>query len=609
MVGGYVLAFIVPRPVVFSYAEETCVGQLTLFPSIQKVHSEGFDVEFRDGFSIGQTHVVATGLCFQPSKAPKEGVASVAIAPWGGPLFRAHYAIGITTPPKIVAAKTTEPIAITKPLLYDIDQTDTIFDYTVVADGKHDTCSVADKLVSCELEKLELEQGAEHRVTLERTFEDDASEQLMTTTLSILPAVTVTDASVKNDQVMYDKPAQFDFTTDKPLVTAAATLVEIGEESEKPIEVTTTIKETVLTVAPQVELAREKTFRLTLDAVEATDGSTIPEPHHVTFTTSGGPKVASVSVGNAGVDPNARIVVTLDQPIADAVDITKFANISGAGASISKKDTQVIFSLQNAQRCAAFSLNLKKGIISGSNDLPSKEGWAFNSRINCKASEVIGYSVKGRPIVAYYYGSGATTVLFTGGMHGSEPSGTTTLNAWAAHLDINAYKIPAGRQVVIVANTNPDGIAAGSRYNANNVNLARNYATRDWKADIETASGVITNGGGTAPMSEPETRALANLTSRLNPRLKVSFHAQGRLVGANDYADSRSIGTTYASLTGYRTMFGSSAEDIMGYGFSGQYEDWIGEKLGKPAILIELPTHSGNYLSSNLNALWKMVTL
>jgi hypothetical protein len=257
----------------------------------------------------------------------------------------------------------------------------------------------------------------------------------------------------------------------------------------------------------------------------------------------------------------------------------------------------------------SFTLAIDKGIASATNGLTSKDGWNYASRINCRATAVIGYSVKGRPITAYYYGNGGTTILFTGGIHGSEPSGQQTMQAWANYLDSNADKIPAGRQVVIVPNTNPDGIAAGSRYNARNVNLGRNFATTDWKADIDTSSGTLAGGGGPNPMSEPETQALGALTLQLNPRLEVSYHASGRLVGANDIADSRAIGTVYASTVGYSTMFGNSAEEIMGYGFSGQYEDYIGQKLGKPAILIELPTASGNYLNSQLNALWKMVSI
>ena len=49
------------------------------------------------------------------------------------------------------------------------------------------------------------------------------------------------------------------------------------------------------------------------------------------------------------------------------------------------------------------------------------------------------------------------------------------------------------------------------------------------------------------------------------------------------------------------------AEEIMGYTFSGQYETWISEQLGKPAILIELPTATGRYFSRHQSIMWQMV--
>jgi hypothetical protein len=69
------------------------------------------------------------------------------------------------------------------------------------------------------------------------------------------------------------------------------------------------------------------------------------------------------------------------------------------------------------------------------------------------------------------------------------------------------------------------------------------------------------------------------------------------------------IGNTYATTVGYGTMF-YNAEDVMGgFEMSGEYEDWMGEEMGIPAILIELPTPSGNYLSSQLTALKKMLAV
>lgn len=607
--GMYVLLFVVPRPVAFSYAGDTCIGQLTLFPDTQRADSTAFSVHYSGGFSIGKTRVAATKLCFTPETAPSEGQAVVASAPWGWYVFRAHYKLAVPQPPKVLAAATTAPIAVTKPVVYNIDQTDKVFSYELAAADKTSDCSVQGTAINCSLEALALAQGAEHKVTLTRSFKEDNAEKLLTTTVNILPAVVVTDSSPKNDQVVYDKPTSFSFTTDKKLTGASARLIQVDGDKETEFKTTVSTRDTTVGVALEGELPREKSFKLTLKTAEAEDGSTVSEPQSVVFTTSGGPKVTGVSIGTSGVDPNARVVVTFDQAIADGVDIAKFARISGVNATVSKQGSQLIFSIQNAARCTAFTLAVDKGITSGTNGLVSKDGWSYNSRINCRATSVIGYSVKGRAITAYYYGSGATTILFTGGMHGSEPSGYSTMLAWADYLDSNADKIPAGRQVVIVPNTNPDGIAAGSRYNSRGVNIDRNFATSDWKSDIDTTSGTLAGGGGSSPMSEPETQALGALTLQLAPRLQVSFHAAGRLVGANDVGDSRTVGSLYASTVGYSTMFGNSAEEIMGYGFSGQYEDYIGQKLGRPAILIELPTASGNYLNSQLNALWKMVSI
>jgi len=193
-------------------------------------------------------------------------------------------------------------------------------------------------------------------------------------------------------------------------------------------------------------------------------------------------------------------------------------------------------------------------------------------------------------------------------MHGSEWSGQVTMQAWVTYLQTNGHKIPADKRVVIIPNTNPDGIAAGSRNNVNNVNIDRNFPASNWSARIDTASGVLENGGGTSPGSEPETQAVLSITRQLRPRLEVSFHAQGSLVGANKYGDSVAIGNLYASMVGYGTMF-NNPEEVMGYTITGEYEDWMGEELGVPAILIELPTHSGNYLNSQLNALLKMTTV
>lgn len=386
------------------------------------------------------------------------------------------------------------------------------------------------------------------------------------------------------------------------------TLEQVTGDTKKQIAAQAEADGKVLKVTLADDLARKASFILTLKQIVGDDGSSLAKSQTIRFTTSGGPKVTSVSVGGNSVNRNAQIIVTFDQAIADSVDVTKFAHLKGVNGSVRKgSNKQVIFSLSNAGQCAAFTLSVDKGVASKTNKEVS-DAWNFNSRTICGTSSVIGYSVNGRPIIAYYFGSGANTVLYTGGMHGSEPSGQQTMQAWVNYLQAYGNVIPANRKVVVVPNTNPDGIAAGSRNNAHNVNIDRNFPTANWKANIDTSSGLLKNGGGKKAGSEPETKALMALTRQLRPRLEVSFHAQGSLVGANKFGMSVKAGDIYAGLVGYGTMY-YNAEEVMGYSITGEFEDWMGEEMGIPAILIELPTASGNYLDSQLTALRRMLTL
>ena len=64
------------------------------------------------------------------------------------------------------------------------------------------------------------------------------------------------------------------------------------------------------------DLEREKSYQLTLENVDAADGSTLVAPYTLTFSVSGGPKVSSVNIGKIGVNLNAVVIVTYDQDIS-----------------------------------------------------------------------------------------------------------------------------------------------------------------------------------------------------------------------------------------------------------------------------------------------------
>lgn len=603
----YVFNYLIPKPIQYSFAGTTCVKSATLAPSlIISSDSDKFDISYKDTIKLGSFDLFSSKTCFTPKTSPEMGEYNVTAAPLGGTLFRSNFKLTVPEPPKVSSITTEKSVALGKPLRFTLSRPDATFSYKLHIADKSSDCQSIDSNLDCALDKLSLDQGASYSYKLLRSFNGQNATELTTGQFMTIPAVKIVETSVKPGQIIYSKPTEFIIKADKELSSASVSLHEIDGNNTKPIASSISRQGPIITVKLIADIQRQKSFRLKVESALAVDSSILAAPVSIDFTTSGGPKVTGVNIGSSGVSGSAKVIVQLDQAIAPNTDISRYASIAGGEASISKSGNQIIFSLKGLTRCQTFTLNVAKGITSADNGLASSSSWSHTSRTNCRSSSVIGYSVKGRPIVAYYYGSGSTTVLFTGGIHGSEPSGKSTLESWIAHLDSNAHKIPAGRQVVVVPNTNPDGIASGSRYNARGVNLGRNFPTANWQSDIDTSGGPKPGGGGSAPLSEPEAKALYNLTLSLRPRLMISYHAQGRLVGANRVADANSIAATYASSVGYKSMIGI-AEEVMGYTITGEYEEWMGEKLGLPAILIELPSASGSYFNAHQSIMWRMV--
>ena len=483
-----------------------------------------------------------------------------------------------------------------------------ICDESSATDNKEQPCSVDATQILCGVDKLGLAQGSTYTIKLKRSFGSELVGAAMSIKVAIMPATKVLTASVKADEIIYTKPKSVELLLDKPLVSAVAKLDHIEGATATAIQLGLKLDGSHVGLTWDRELPRDTAFRLTLASAEARDGSGLESPYIINFRTSGGPKVVGINIGNASIDPNARAIVTFDQALSKDANIG-LASLSGGVASLSRQGTsQIVFALHNMPRCGAFSLNIAKGLV-GDNGVTSDQAWSFDSRVSCGILRTIGYSVKGRPIQAYLFGTGATTILFTGGIHGNEPSGTYIMQDWVSYLDANGYKIPANKQVVVMPNVNPDGIANNQRYNVNNVNIDRNFPSIDWISDISLPNGqVLPHGGGVSSLSEPETRSIADFTSSLHLRAELSFHSSGALVGANKIADSIAIGSMYARGVGYATMF-NNPESIMGYTLTGEYETWIGEKFGTPAILIELPTSNGRYFSQHLNTLWSMTNL
>jgi predicted deacylase len=459
-------------------------------------------------------------------------------------------------------------------------------------------------VLSCDIGTLNLTQGAEYTATLERYFGDTKLTELGGGTFTTLRALTLENASVTDGQVVYEKTPRLAFTFDKDVSLAKATLKQKKGDSWEVLPTTVSIEERTIVVSSTTELARIHDYELTLDAVEAADGSALPELRVVRFSLSGGPKITGVSIDPFGAPLAGTITLTFDQEIANDDKITELMTVTGLNARVTKSGQRLLISYTGAPRCHDFTLGVQKGFESQYGVMQTDD-WTFASRTQCYSVFSIGSSKQGRAITAYSFGSGARKVLYTGAIHGNEQGTRLLMFAWVDELDANPKSIPGGVTIVIIPAVNPDGIAANSRYNSTRVDLNRNFNVSDWKKDIETPYGEPhPGGGGPSPGSEPETQALAAYTAQLRPALTLSYHSVASYVVANTCGNSASLAREYSRLSGYRNMTGvASAFD---YEITGTYDDWICEQLGLPSVLIELATSGNAEFSRNKAALWAM---
>ena len=602
----YAAIFILPQPVQFSYSGNSCADRLTVLPQIQKSPDNSkFDISFQNNVKVGSLALASFKTCVAPTAPPKEGTVIVATAPFGSLIARSHLAIDVPTLPKVSTTTLSKPFPASKPLDIPLNTADETFSYTLRAVEGIAACEPASKFIRCDVPKLALKQDEQYEVKLVREFDGKQARELVSMSVRTLKATSIIDWSVKPGQIIYDKPKEFTYKTDKNLASADVLLTSLGDTTKDvPIKAVADYK--TITISLSNELEREKKYEFTIKNVEAADGSTLVEPYKVPFEVSGGPKVKAINVGASRVNSNAVITLDFDQPLADTQPITDVVRFGGGAATIAKvSPARVTVALSNLPRCAPFSIDIVAGLKSNY-DIATTTPWKFSSRTICYSLSTIGTSVKGRAINAYTFGTSGPITLYVGALHGNEVSSSLILQDWISELEANYSRIPANTQVVVVPTVNPDGVAAGTRNNARNVNLNRNFPTNNWTKDINDTNGTVAGGGGSAPLSEPEAKALANLSSSLRPRLMLSYHAVGSLVVGDPGGYSAGYAAKYANMVGYRNATGQST-GTFDYDITGSYEDWTIQKAGIPSMVIELGSYSYRSFAHHKEAFWAML--
>jgi protein MpaA len=127
---------------------------------------------------------------------------------------------------------------------------------------------------------------------------------------------------------------------------------------------------------------------------------------------------------------------------------------------------------------------------------------------------IVGSSVRKQPLLCTIIGRGQDVTFILATIHGDEPAGTPLVRQLAKYLQKNTQLL-TGRKVVLLPVANPDGMAYNSRFNANGVDLNRNFATNNRINNKEF---------GYNALSEPEACAIEQLIRQYSPDRIISIH-------------------------------------------------------------------------------------
>lgn len=237
------------------------------------------------------------------------------------------------------------------------------------------------------------------------------------------------------------------------------------------------------------------------------------------------------------------------------------------------------------------------------------------------APKVIGKSVEGRSIDAYTYGSGATHLMFVGGIHGGyEWNSVLLAYKFMDYLKANPSIVPSNITIAVIPSANPDGLYdvigkegrfaladvptvelpnGTGRFNAHKVDLNRNFDCK-WKPKGMWKNKVVS--AGTSAFSEPEAVAIRDFVQEFSPAGAIFWHSKANAVYASECRDgilpvTLDIMNAYSRAGGYTAI-----KTFDSYEVNGDAEGWLAS-INIPAITVELETHETVEWERNLSGI------
>ena len=172
------------------------------------------------------------------------------------------------------------------------------------------------------------------------------------------------------------------------------------------------------------------------------------------------------------------------------------------------------------------------------------------------------------------------TVLVIGVFHGDEPDGEYLINRYLSE------KNETKNRLLFIPCLNPDGLANGTRTNANGVDLNRNFPAQNWELGEKNEYF-----GGDSPASEQETKFLVYVIDKYKPDLIITLHEPYQVV--NYDGPAKDIAQKISEITGYKT------EESIGYPTPGSFGTYCGIEKKIPTTTLELPEKSDKEILYN----------
>lgn len=193
---------------------------------------------------------------------------------------------------------------------------------------------------------------------------------------------------------------------------------------------------------------------------------------------------------------------------------------------------------------------------------------------------VAGRSVENRALEYLVIGQGPDVVFILATIHGNEPAGTPLVLRLAEYLRRHPLML-RGRRLVLVPVANPDGMARNRRFNANGVDLNRNF---------EATNRLDGGKFGYRALSEPESRFIHLLLHQYKPDRIVSVHQPLTCV---DYdGPAKALAECMAEYCDLPVRKLGARPGSLG--------SYAGETLSIPIVTFELPGSAGRLTPESL---------